>query len=485
MPVDALLADKALVGKLAKPTLADLAEVRARIALNAGDLPEAQRWIDRALAATGGLTLSANQLQLAIRGDAAIVAQLRRDPDEARRYLTYTGAGHLKSVGWISAFSGDLPVCGTAGDVRPDDSAVVQVTIATDGHVVSATPVYASRPGDVGMAFARAAQDWRWDQQSVAKVEPFWRASLRLEMRCDTRPDPQALGKPIGVAARDWLNARGVDLPDRPAFTARTDPALGRDGLSAVPALLAVAGRRSAGPALPARLYRILDAGGAPASLQAVAVKAVADNDAEGAGTIREAARRRAAALAVAVPAFAARYPATAELAWLRLEWAIALERAGDFATALPLLRQVLATPAAALDRDDPIREVATLHVALGRGQAGDADGAQADLKAAGLNAAQCSLVDTRPVPTNLSIVSSQFPAEAQRWHFEGFARIAYDIGADGHVADVRTVLAYPPFVFGPGTEKAARGFRYVAPTLDGKVVGCQGERQTVSYRLP
>ena len=185
------------------------------------------------------------------------------------------------------------------------------------------------------------------------------------------------------------------------------------------------------------------------------------------------------------VPAFEARYPASAPAAWLELEWAVAFERSGDFVAARPHLAKAIATPEAALPSDDPVRQVALLHMAMVKARTGEEASAHADLAASGLSAEQCALVDTRPVPTNMGIASSQFPQAALFWHFEGYVEEAFDIAADGHVSNVRTVIAYPPYIFGPGTERAVSSFRFVPPTIQGQAVGCTGETQKVNYRIP
>ena len=63
--------------------------------------------------------------------------------------------------------------------------------------------------------------------------------------------------------------------------------------------------------------------------------------------------------------------------------------------------------------------------------------------------------------------------------------REAFDIVADGSVQDVRTVIAYPPFVFGPATEKAVRQFTYLPPTLNGSTLGCTGQTLNVRFLIP
>lgn len=483
-PLDAVLADKELRAGIDKPSHATLEELRSRAALNAGDLPAAKTWADRALADSGGLGTQVTPVQVAIRGDAAIVAQRRHDDESARLYLAYTGAGHLRSSDWIGKAEGSPPVCAEGGQVRSDDFAVVQFDIAADGHVRSVTPIYASRPGDVGLAFARAALGWRWDPFAIKSVPEFWLSTLRLELRCETRPEPESLGIPIATAARAWFATRGGSGEEE-SYVGPHDPRLAHDDVAAIPAMLRRMSVSSAdwtlyGP----RVAHILDEAGAPPEARALLVYAWARKP-DGSPGFRQAARTEAAALAGSVPAFAKAYPGSPAAAWLRLEWAIAVERTGDFAGAKPLLDRVLETPPAVLRADDPLRQVATLHLAVVRRQLGDPAGANAAIRAAGLDSERCALVDTRPVPTNLSIVSSQFPSDALRWRFEGYVQVGYDINADGTVANVRSIIAYPPFVFDQGTERAAQRFRYVPPTIDGRPVGCTGAMQSVRYRIP
>ncbi len=489
--LNSLLNDANLVGGMSKPGLAALEGLRARAAINAGDKVTAHAWIDLAIPHSGGLygdKLSIGQSE--IRGDAAIIAKLRGDDEDVRKYLTRTGAGHLMSMDWIGSHSGDLPVCDADGGIRPDDSAVVEFALSDDGRVIGAMPVYASRPGGIGLAFARAISDWRWNPDQVKKVDAFWRNTVRFELRCVTRPDPIALSRPFTRAMQAWLKSLGAfdgsDESGLPDYVAAGDPRLDRAGASVIPVL--IVRLRSSGrdtEAVSASLDRAVEAAQAPAEVRALVVKAYADAVGRRAGSYRWAGRERANAMAALVPAFEARYPASAPAAWLELEWAVALERSGDFAAARPHLAKAIATPGAVLPSDDPIRQVALLHMAMVKARAGEGASAHADLAASGLTAEQCALVDTQPVPTNMSIASSQFPQAALSWRFEGYVEEAFDITSDGHVSNVRTVIAYPPYVFGPATERAVSSFRYVPPTVQGKAVGCTGQTETVNYRIP
>jgi outer membrane biosynthesis protein TonB len=171
--------------------------------------------------------------------------------------------------------------------------------------------------------------------------------------------------------------------------------------------------------------------------------------------------------------------------AWLQAEIGLALENGGALPAARTMLQMVAASPKTTLPDDDPIRSLAVLHLALIDKRSGNAVFADQRIKDAGIDAEQCSLLNVRPIARNTDISSSAFPDEALRWHFEGNVREAFDIGPDGHVEDVRTVLSYPPFVFGSATEKAVAQFRYLPPTLDNKVLGCVGNTVNVNYRLP
>lgn len=474
--LDAVLANPS---NLAKQDLAVVEEMRARAAMNAGDLATAKRWIDQALSHSGGsqtTRVSVNQVE--IRGDAAIISQLRGDSEATRQYLTFTGAGHLKSTEWIGRYEGELPVCGQDGDIRPDDSAVILFSIRDDGRIAGAQPVYASRPGEVGWAFARAMSSWRWDPSLLKEVEPFWRQSVRFEVRCISRPTPDALAKRFEAQFTAWLSSIGV----KGDWTGSTPADAPADDIHQLPNLIASFRSKGTDRPLLERVYRALDAAHAPAVAYAVTADRMAHRST---GSIRDSARARADALAASLPFFQQRYPAEAVTAWLQLEQALALEDARDFAPVPARLDAVLATPLATLPGDDPLRRVALLHMAMVKRRLGDASAMEASAAANTLTVEQCSLIDTHPIPQSVSISSQQFPLAALAWRFEGHVEVAYDITADGSVSNVRTILAYPPFIFGKDTERAAAKFRYVPPMIGDKPVGCVGETQKVNYRIP
>jgi hypothetical protein len=198
-----------------------------------------------------------------------------------------------------------------------------------------------------------------------------------------------------------------------------------------------------------------------------------------------EQARSRVEGLKDRVPAFEARWPGSRAAAWLRLEYAMALENSGAFDSAKPELEKVLATAQDQVGAADPIRIIATVHLSTLKSHEGDNAAARRMLAESGLNAQQCSLFDIRPVATNSSVSSNDFPQEALLWRFEGYVREDYDIAANGQPTNIRTVIAYPPFVFERGTERILNKFRYLPPVVDGMAVGCLGKTLNINYTIP
>ncbi len=481
--LDQALADKAALTEVKKTDLALIEDLRARAAANAGDNATAERWATRAVDDSGGLTIGkVSLLQIAIRNDAGIIASLRRKGDDARRYLAYTGAGHLKKMAWIGRFTGELPVCAEEADVHPSDSVIVQFSIADNGEVLGALPVYASRPGPTGAIFAQAVSTWHWDSQGLEGVELFWRNALVLELRCASRPTPIALKQTVRRALADWLTTKGLSLPPYADLVHADDPRLRSDGPDAIPALFARIEHNAQSDAVFTRLRSVLDAQGAPAAAYALMLSAQARAKASR-WDYAQSGRSRAAYLAAVAPAFRTRYPEDPATAWLLLDWALAYEEGGNFKDALPVLQMILDLPRFSLPDEAPVRRVALLHKAMTANRLGDPS-VGTHLAQSGLEVEQCSMFDTHPIPTSLGANSGQFPKEAQEWGFEGYVRESFDITADGKVANPRPVVAYPPLVFGPATDKVVSGFKFLSPRIGDKTIGCMGRTQGINYKL-
>jgi hypothetical protein len=148
------------------------------------------------------------------------------------------------------------------------------------------------------------------------------------------------------------------------------------------------------------------------------------------------------------------------------------------------MLDPIVAAPETLLPANDPIRIAALLRVSNLAAAARDTATAAAALAATGLSPEQCALVDVRPQAINKSITERAFPELAIGWHTGGFARVGYDITADGATTNVRTITASPPFIFGPGTEKAISNFRYQPVLRPGNSIGCSGSEFLQRFRV-
>ena len=465
---------------ISKIEQATLLSNRALVELNRGHAKDAARLIEKALDLGGRTSTRVNLAQVGIRGNAALIyAQLGRD-DDVRQYLTYSGAGHLPSDEWQRGADTPLPVCDT--DILPTDVAVVEFAIGSNGHTIGASALYASRPGVIGSAFAAKVKDWRWRPAAVTKLDPFWRASVRMELRCVKRPDPIQLVDSFREATEQWLSHLGytIDLTDPSAVVPDTVPPAGGAAFARAFLTLMRATTEKTVTASYTALDAMLVAADAPIPVRAyAALGTVQDFKGRSGGT------ERATQLGALADRFSGLPGGQRAAAWFRTEQALQLETNGALPQARGLIAVVVEQPQQSLPSDDPIRSLAMLHLSLIDKRAGKAAEADSRLAAAGIGGEQCSLLDVRPVARNTAISSSVFPTEAVRWHFEGRATEAFDIAADGSVSDVRTVIAYPPFVFGPATEHAVRQFRFLPPTLGDQALGCTGEKINVRYVLP
>lgn len=199
---DAIIADDSHFRSRSNNFRAQVFTLRARAELNRGDTKGAKTFVDKALALVGPMGPRLNLFQVAVRGDAALIYAMLHDDEMTRQLLAYTGAGHLPVDPWLLTMGVSAPSCST--DISPDDTAVVEFAIGDDGRTAVAAPVYASRPGPMGVLFAKAVRAWRWQPAAVAKIDGFWRASMRVQLRCHkqspAQPSPSQSDRPAGQA---------------------------------------------------------------------------------------------------------------------------------------------------------------------------------------------------------------------------------------------------------------------------------------------
>ena len=484
---DTLLAS----AKVDKSVSALFARARTVLLLNTGDLPGARASALKTVSLLGGLTEQTDVLDAAARSDAAIALLLSGNPDEARRYMAMSGAGRMAKGQFDPAADMRSPDCGGDAGLKPEDVAVVEFSIAPDGTVARATPVYAAGGGQVALEFARVARGWSWPTETVAAMPPFFRYNARVEMRCSTAFTRPSIGDGLDAELERWLAERGAPVPPAPETASAAALAGQRAALAAAgPGLptLAATYRLASNPVLPreerAGLYTRAAtlAGDAPALARlalALPSRLLAVED-----VWRQRAYETAVGPLLAQPVYANDPQARAAI---RLMLADAADRGKQrdrarLALVLTLLRQVAEDPA--LKSNDPLRVGALVRIASIEERAGARDAARIAFAATGLSANQCAIMDAPPKMVS-NPGSSAFPREAILWGFEGWTQVQYDIGADGRASNARALLSYPPFVFSKAGTDAFASARYAKTFRPDGGLGCGGTTNRIRFMLP
>ncbi|HZF96435.1 MAG TPA: TonB family protein [Allosphingosinicella sp.] len=456
-----------------------LRTLRGRVLLNMGRIPEAREELERATRSLGGLGRRVNLRDITARSDLAIAALLGRDPEAARRYLALTGAGRMERS--MLPLTGRMPLPRCGNGLAPGDVTVLELAIREDGAVVGTTPVYASAQGDAAVRMARAALDWAWLPEELAGMDPLFRAGVRVEVRCSNSvwAGDEALA-PAREAAARWSAATSVPLEVRPArnqtlpqMRAELAAAEARHGASS-PHLLRPLSRLAARDDLSGRdrerfLERALGiaiAARAPGPYVAGLALSLAE---EKGGTPDYAALMRVPGL-LDDPDTAAEFYAGAS---------DRLYAAGRERDAAAMLARLEAVPGLAPDHMGRI----------------DLVGRRAALAAAGGNPAPAaafpigsptahSACQVPPRRRSGTGGEGDFPNDAMRWGFEGFVAVEAQVGTPGRPEQIRTVIAYPPFVFGEAAERIVERFRFDPAAAPGGVA-CATMNQRVVFRLP
>lgn len=489
-----------------KRGIALIHSLRGRVELNDGKPEEAMRHFRKALSlAGGGTTVKIDLADVRVRADAAIAAYLLRHTADHQKFVAFSGGGSLMTQGLSRAESINLPQCGAATGLLPDDVAVVEFAIHQDGRVRTAQPIYVKRadgrrPDGAGTGpetqFVQAVRNWYWKPDGLEKVNPFWRQVLRVEVRCSNARAPSRLETQSVAAEVDEkfipLGIRPMaDMPDSdaarlPLEKAELDARLKADGPESVQ-LVAPLRRLATNDAAPtsaradwmARTIQLLQKAnadpGALAYLRDQHLQLQSQDKQEYLKSYRAALAPLLAEESAARP-----YARTTQL--LRLNQAAALQETGAPVEAQAVLEAVVATPEAQLTRADPIRTAALLRLSNIAAARNDTAAAAKALAATGLTPEQCALVDVRPKMENRKVASSIFPEDARRWGSGGMTTVEYDIGTGGKPVNARTVMAAPPFVFGEATQKGAMGLRYQPVFRPGNTVGCTGETQNFRF---
>ncbi len=471
-----------------------LTNLRGRVLLNLGRLPEARQSFDEAIKHLGGLRYGkVNVLDTGARSDAAIAALRAGDAEAARRYLAYSGAVMQASQGFSLGKDMRPPACGGDRGPQPDDVAVVELSIRENGTVGLVRPIYFSGEPSVGIEFARAVSEWSWSPEELKEVKPFFRVQTRLEMRCTTvfnQPDTREMLMPQLSA---WLAEHGIaDLGPRAASAAREAEllqaelkrreALDPNSLQLLPILIRLTNNAiipfDQSAKYSARALAMATAASPSPSALAYFELGDAFMVSDRYGVVSRAKLRHRLSALLAQPQIAADASARAVVS---LSLYDSLERGARRQNGRVLLTGLAEDAERAAN--DPFRIAALIRLANLEHDDGKVDDARALFAKSGLSAQQCALVDAKPRQTSGSISDASYPQAALAWGFAGWTVIEFDIAANGTTANQRPLISFPPFVFSEPTAKQIKSFRYEQSYRPEGGLGCGGQQQRVTYR--
>lgn len=471
-----------------KDAQAAVRTMRARALLNQGNYQAGYDELKAALKLQGGLTSKVDLADVATRGDLALAALLNKDRDDARRYLAYTGAGRMKDAPFASARSTEIPTCGEAAGLRPEDSTVIEFSLSEDGSVSSAAPIWSSGDREVALEFARAVRNWSWTPEAAKAVPLFYRAATRVQLRCSTVGERPAI--PNGMKDRfdAWVAAQSGARFDEPDGDARAVIAA-REALAGTPtgiARIAPLETLATSPVVPEderrshaeEALRIAKAAGAPIAVRTwlgMAKVAATPEAYRNPERVRTGMRQILADPEVAADAALANA--------LRLSIATTGERKKANKDTDQLLAAIVADDR--LAKDDPVKVAALLEQSARAAASGQIDQARVAFERTGLDEAQCALIGPRPALSRSGASSSDYPMEAYRMGFEGWVRMEFDIQADGRTVGQRPIISYPPFVFEDAATGIAKQARYEATYRPSGGAACSGQQQSIVFQLP
>ncbi len=493
-----------------KTLLAQWHTLHARILLNQGQVKAGRAELREALALGGGEKYQIDLTQALLRADLAQAAMLDRDKDDAYKFMAQSGAGRIEKSPFSMATVIEPPACGPDTGLKPQDSAVVEFGIDVDGRVSGAQTIYAAGDYAKAAAFARAVSNWAWMPEDVKKIPAFFRAASRVEIRCTNTEGSAGSGSPL-TPLRTWFTAwaKGASRPYMPERDKITTWAQLVAAAGAAQAKGDVAGELAARTILswfdlrPASEVRAsIDRAQTLVGTLTVATPGIGEKLplvrssamvllATSALDLDKREKDRHASLAPPIAkqdlfAFAddpriAASPLAQDSALL--EAATRRSKNGEDDRVLGALRRV--ADDVRLGDHHPLRQFAQLRMANDFARRGDLAQAQRLFAATGLSEEQCAFIGPRPALQSSGTSAADFPLDALSWGFEGWVRTEFDIKADGGTADVRAVVAYPPFIFETAAQKLMNGERYQSSFRTEGGAACRADQQGVVFKIP
>lgn len=463
----------------AAPIDARAHDLLGRVLLNRGDVPAAIEEFKIAVKELGGVTTSSDTNDVVVRSDLAIAHLLAKHEHEARDLMAMAGAGRSPKTLVAPVAQPDLPACG--GTLQPNDTAIVEFAVGDDGRVLYAQPIYASRPGDGAVDFAKAVGNWSWRADQIASVPAFYRTGLRVELRCSTAPQrPPALSA-LRPDLDRWLAARGVPPLSETVQLRRLleqldrSAATGTDSVALMPALIAVGESRAVENTLRAdawnRAVAVANAERAPIAatsyLRGFEILTTKPWSPGRAGQLTRAANS---------PDVASNARARAALLLAGVDL-LSSARQGD---AAGVLQTIIADTR--LDPKDPLRIGALVRLSSIQARKGDLDAARSAYLSTGLSSQQCALFDASPLMKSFGLDGADYPLAAQQRAVSGWTQVEFDIQANGQTANQRAIISYPPFVFSEAVVIGLQRSRFDQSYRPDGGLGCGGAHYFVNF---
>lgn len=455
-------------------------DLMGRAQLIAGRKSQAIDTFEKAVTEAGGLTRRIDQLDDAIRSDMALAGILSGNEKLAHLYLSATGAAQTPDSFLPVPKEVGAPIC--RDGASPEDMAVIEFAVAPDGKPKNVRPVYASGGADFAGIMARTVTGFRWDPQLIARLQPLQASMARLELHCVS---PDASVRDLYDKAeprRAWLKSSGLTvfepravresgkLAEARTELARREAIYGRNSPQLLPVLQAIDKSPLTGTGdtlqVVSREIEIARSAGAPpvvlANLNAVRLSVGVNED--------QVQVSRLAALA-SEPMYRGDAEASAYLDWVIGQ---VLSRGGQPADQLRRAAETTALPPS-----NPIRRAANLRLADFDFSKDPAD-RRRHIQASGLKLNPCDAAEL----TQMLKLSSGYPELTQRWGFEGWVFVQFNVSGDSAVRDVVPSIAYPPLIFTDAAKKAAVQMRYDVKDALVPGTGCTGALTSVQFHL-
>lgn len=481
-----------------KSLLAKWYNMRGRILLNQGQIKPAMTALREALDLSGGLTDTVSLSDAVMRQDLAQASMLSHNQAEAYKFMGKSGAGRIEKSPFKRPIVMEPPACGPDTGLEPQDVAVVEFSITSEGLVGAAQPIYSTGSYAKAAAFARAVAQWQWRPDDVAQIPLFYRAATRVELHCTnatgyggaspTTPLEERFNAWAGRQLQPYIALRGQTQNWQAWLAVAQDTAKGGDANGELAARTALANidLRNTADAL-ASIDRALALAAAPGGLpqdvrnsarilltRARAEQEFAKNRFVNGLDAKERKIRAAMTALAADPAIA--------VDALAQDTALLLSvpdryRSSTADQSMAILQRVAADTR--LAEHHPVRQFAQLRLANQASQSGDLAEAQKWFDATGLTKAQCALIGPKPA---VALIGGVYPDLARPWGFEGWARSEFDIQANGRTVEIRQLISYPPFIFSTAANETIAASRYQPSFRPERGVACSANTETMSF---